>query len=189
MTETQVQANGLRRPKGISCGDAAGVWLKAAERGDSGKRYQGLPVTGSSPGEQASSQLGQDPGLDSQGENRHRRARSTTGIPTQGEGQRGRCSDLLTRAQGSAHPCSHGGENNVVVNGLRMSGIGERSHREPGRLGSPLSQGCVRAESKDGHYRQRLMSKGQFIFKPDSFVLKYETMLSLWRAESIVLEI
>ena len=99
MTETQVQANGLRRPKGISCGDAAGVWLKAAEREDSGKRYQGLPVTGSSPGEQASSQLGQDPGLDSQGENRHRRARSTTGIPTQGEGQRGRCSDLLTRAQ------------------------------------------------------------------------------------------
>jgi len=28
------------------------------------------------------------------------------------------------------------------------------------------------------------MSEGQFIFKPDSFVLKYEIMLSLWHVES-----
>lgn len=62
MTETQVQANGLRRPKGISCGDAAGVWLKAAERGDSGKRYQGLPVTGSSPGSKRAPSLARTPG-------------------------------------------------------------------------------------------------------------------------------
>lgn len=81
-------------------------------------------------------------------------------------------------------PIHGGSENKVVVNDLKTAGVGERSRREPGWLGSPLSQGCVRAEPKDGHYRQRPMSKGQLIFKPDSFVLKYEIMLSLRHVES-----
>lgn len=77
--------------------------------------------------------------------------------------------------------------------GGRGQGSGERrengwcwgtSHREPGWLGSPLSQGCVRAEPKDARYQRRPMSKGRLIFKPDSFVLKYEIMLSLWPVES-----
>lgn len=42
----------------------------------------------------------------------------------------------------------------------------------------------MRAEPKDARYQRRPMSKGGLIFKPDSFVLKYEIMLSLWPVES-----
>lgn len=104
-------------------------------------------------------------------------------VPMQSEGQLERHIDPGTSAALSSSPFTGWGEQG---SGERPEnrGVGERSHFEPGRLGSPLSQGCVRAEPKGGHYRQRLMSEGQFIFKPDSFVLKYEIMLSLWHVES-----
>ena len=41
----------------------------------------------------------------------------------------------------------------------------------------------MRAEPKGGPDGSRLMSKGPFMFKPDSFVLKYEIILSLWPEE------
>lgn len=43
----------------------------------------------------------------------------------------------------------------------------------------------MRAEPKGGHDGSRLLSKGPFMFKPDSFVLKYEVILSLWPEEPL----
>lgn len=38
----------------------------------------------------------------------------------------------------------------------------------------------MRGEPEGGRDGSRLMSRGQFVFKPDSSVLKYERILSLW---------
>lgn len=125
---------------------------------------------------------GQEPGQAP----RRRRAPSLARTPgTKGPGHRqvsphrvkasegGTC-DPHTSTRSSLHPTSPGSENGWCWG---------RSHHEPGRPGSPYAQGGGRAEPEDGHYRQSLLSGGQFLFKPDSFVFTQEVMLSLWHVE------
>lgn len=102
-------------------------------------------------------------------------------LPPEGTSVREVDHPLLTSAQASLPPVQ--GAETWVTATTWVTAVGQGATASPVGLALGLGPGHVRGEPEGGRDRSRLMSRGQFVFKPDSSVLKYERILSLWPVE------